>query len=293
MDTNHVSTIFQHVPNLKGVKNDDGDRYNISEFLTEKGAEIRSHYQDLAKENRNLPVTYQAEIKMKAGKIQVDGKDLKYVKPPAHAPLLALDEAEKQEIKPTEIWEGEVITVSTSSFIGYVMEADSFEIVKDAYKYLRAEHLEAQHVMCAYRLFGKKFASLQNYSDDGEVGGGRTLLKLLKELKLFNTVIFVVRIRDQKNIGAKRFIAIEEAAKSALSRMTKVTNRGQAESDQELVVALNSAPPPDRGQKGGPNIQFEVPGRPQPSEAARRNPFRTMYQFIRVTLYNLSISFDV
>ena len=252
LDSNDINIIFQHVENLKGVKNENGDRYMIQEFLTEKGTEVRNHYRDLTSENRRLPVSYQTEIMMKAGRIQVDGKDLHPVRAPPHGSAMCLTETQKAAVKPNQLWQGDPVTVESSVFTGYAIETDKFEELKDAYTFLRSQHLDAAHIVCGYRLFGKKFAKLQNYSDDGEIGGGRVILNTLKDLKLFNTAVFVVRVRDHKNIGSKRFQAIEDAACGALSRMEVAFNTGQREVNQELVGVLNTATKkPKNDPKGG------------------------------------------
>ena len=277
LDPNEVSLIYSNLPNLKGVKNENNDKYIISEVLTEKDTEQKRRLTDLKAENRKLPVPYQAEIKMKKNNITVNDKPLKQLRTPTLKETLGLTTKEVAEIRPIKLWQGDAQEVETSVFTGYVMETESFEVLKDAYKYLRNQHLSAAHIMCGYRFFGKDFATLQNYSDDGEIGGGRAVLSILKEEKVFNTAIFVIRYRDHKNIGSKRFDAIRDAARSALAKMTVVSNRGQAEADQVLVKALNDAVPPAkpryqpsgiRGARGGRNYAKETPKRGVTTRAA-------------------------
>ena len=246
-DNNDVAVIFSNISNLKGIKNCDDEIYKITEVLSERDREIKNHYNDLKFENRKLPVTYQAEIKMKNNSIQVaDKKLVPQVREPTVGDAIMLSDTELARIKPNRLWQGQEFVVESSIFCGYAMEADSFDLIKDAYQYLRNQNLNASHILCGYRIFGKKFSSLQNYSDDGEYGGGREILSILKQLNLFNTVVFVTRVRDHKNIGPARFEAIRDATKSALAAMDIVANHGQACGDQQLVKALNEAAPKQR-----------------------------------------------
>ena len=252
LDPNDVSLIFSQMPNLKGIKNEDNDKYLLTEYLSERNREQQQHYRDLKTENRNLPVAYQSEIKMKANTIQVDGTTLEEIATPPIGATICLTDQEIAKIKPIDIWEGQEQVVESSKFIGYVIESSSFQTIKDAYSYLRNQHLGAAHIMCGYRLFGKNVPKLQNYSDDNEYGGGRAVLAVLKEMGVFNIAVFVVRYRDHLNIGAKRFEAIRNATKSALAAMTVIPNRGDP-ADQVLTKALNDAVPKPKADKHLPS----------------------------------------
>ena len=242
LDPNDVAIIFQNIENLKGVKNGAGEAYNLSEHLTERDLEIKNHYRDLKQENRNLPALYQKDLRLKNNQIKCDGKKVpKMVNSPTLKDSMYLTDDQKDDYSAVKMWEGETLEVETSKFTAYAIETDSFEVIRSAYKLLRNRHLKAAHIMCGYRLFGKSFPTLQNYSDDGEYGGGRAILGVLKEQKLFNTAVFVVRYRDHINIGSKRFDAIRDATTNVLAEIIPSANRGQMEQDQKTVKALNDA----------------------------------------------------
>ena len=242
LDPNDVAIIFQNIDNLKGVKNGAGEAYNLSEHLTEKDLETKNHYRDLKQENRNLPALYQKNLRLKNNEIKCDGKKVpKMVNPPTLKDAMHLTDEQKEDYSMVKMWEGETVEVETSKFTAYAIETDDFEVIRSAYKLLRNKHLKAAHIMCGYRLFGKSFPTLQNYSDDGEYGGGRAILGVLKEQKLFNSAVFVVRYRDHINIGSKRFEAIRDATTNVLAEITPNANRGQLEADQKTVKALNDA----------------------------------------------------
>ncbi len=73
--------------------------------------------------------------------------------------------------------------------------------------------------MCAYSL--KKAAGYLAYGkqDDGEWGGSHRILEVVKDNKVANTVVFVVREFGGQEIGPKRFVHIKECAQKVLKKM--------------------------------------------------------------------------
>ena len=61
---------------------------------------------------------------------------------------------------------------------------------------------------------------LQDYEDDDEHAGGRTILRLLEKSDIFNRAVFVSRTYDGTHIGVKRFSAIEDAVRAVLARFS-------------------------------------------------------------------------
>ena len=79
----------------------------------------------------------------------------------------------------------------------------------------------ATHCIGAYRVFGAAHYKLQSSYDDGEHGGGRRMLNILKEEGLFNMAIFVVRYKEGENIEKLHFKVIEELSKVVIVRMSE------------------------------------------------------------------------
>ena len=61
------------------------------------------------------------------------------------------------------------------------------EQVNEAYLAIAKEHLSATHIMLGFRIFGSQFYNLQDYCD----AGGRAILNVLKDMKIWNTVIYI------------------------------------------------------------------------------------------------------
>ena len=100
----------------------------------------------------------------------------------------------------------------------------------------------ATHVIGAYRIFGTEHYKLQSYCDDGEHGGGRRMLNILKEQGLFNVAVFIVHYKDGENIGKARFEIISELTKQVIAKMPHL-DRGERRSDEDrqLAEALSKA----------------------------------------------------
>ena len=105
---------------------------------------------------------------------------------------------------------------------------------------IKEQHLSATHIMCGYRLFESDMISLQNYSDDGEHGGSRRILDVLKQSGVFNVAIFVVRYYGSKNVGKARFDAITELAEKMLGAIPS-PDRGERSGEPETFKALQQA----------------------------------------------------
>ena len=101
----------------------------------------------------------------------------------------------------------------------------------------------ATHIIGAYRIFGANHARLQDYCDDGEHGGGRRILNLMKEQNLFNLAIFIVRYKKGGDIGYKRFEIITELAKAAMHAIPAPLDTGHRDfaEERELAKSLKKA----------------------------------------------------
>ena len=95
--------------------------------------------------------------------------------------------------------------------------------------------------MCGYRLFGTRFYQMQDFSDDGEAGGGRIILDQLKLSQIWNTAVFVVRYHQGPNLGKRHFEIIKTSTRDAIAAFPKALNYGRFFQDTELLSILNGA----------------------------------------------------
>ena len=142
--------------------------------------------------------------------------------------LLNMSKESKKQADATKLHASEQAIERGSKFIGYACEAENIDQVRSAYIKMRLMHGQANHIMCGYRFTGHGPHN-QNYIDDKEHGGGRTVLNLIKAKKWTNTAIFVVRYYGGVHLGADRFQLITECANEAYETMINTSFEEQDE----------------------------------------------------------------
>ena len=247
LDPNDVALIFKNVSNLKGVKNDDDRFYKIDEFLPDHQFESKTRRRDIKRENSRMPFTHQTVINTEKNKMMVgEGEQKEEWKEPLQPEpvksYLLMSKLEEETLDGLTMMRGPDASKEGSNFISFAVRVASLEMVKLLYRKLKNEHQMATHVIGAYRIFGKEHHYLQSFCDDGEHGGGRRMLNILKEQGIFNIAVFIVRYKDGANIGKARFEIISELTKKAIARLPHL-DRGErkTEDDKETAEALRKA----------------------------------------------------
>lgn len=92
--------------------------------------------------------------------------------------------------------------IEKSRFIGYCAHIESEEEARSFIADVRKKHSLCSHV--CYAFISDKVGNLQRFSDDGEPQGtaGIPILEVLKNKKLFETVVAVVRYFGGVKLGA-------------------------------------------------------------------------------------------
>ena len=120
----------------------------------------------------------------------------------------------------------------------------TFQEIRNIYMKLKLLYPESRHIACAYIIPGEiQFCS--DYQDDGEPGAGRALLQILKDNKLENQVVFVIRRYGGTRLGATRFSCYKQAALESLGidpTTQMKTPVGNADFDQSAVPQLRGNP---------------------------------------------------
>ena len=163
-------------------------------------------------------------MSLKKGKLIIENKEYEsnIVTPDIHK-LLKLKPDEIVALNNIEVTKGTPVGVETSEFTGYVSDAKNFTEVNSAYEFVRFHNMSARHIISACLIGNERTVLQEEYKDDNEHGTGKKLLAYMKEAKLNNCAIFVVRKYDGKHIGPQRFDHILEAAKIAVN--SKLYNR--------------------------------------------------------------------
>ena len=104
--------------------------------------------------------------------------------------------------------------IEKSKFITYLAHVESEEEARTFLSEIRAKHTMATHV--CYAFIADKLGNLQRFSDDGEPQGtaGVPMLEVLKNRKLFETAVAVVRYFGGIKLGAGGLVRAYSSATS-------------------------------------------------------------------------------
>ena len=241
-DPDDTPTIFLNLKKLKDKKNVKGKSFSVREYVEDDIKEERIRHQDIRAENFRLPMSHRAELSFTRNELIINGE--KYEKEiPERKPsnVLLLNGDDERYLNQFKIFEGEPRSYNGSAYQVFAAQVKDIETLKDMYASVAKEHVSATHVMCGFRIFRNQFYVLQDYTDDAEHGAGRCILDALKNAKVWNMAIVVVRYHNGPNIGAKRFEIVSEMAKQAIASFPKVLNYGQYFTDQTSLQLLNAA----------------------------------------------------
>ena len=219
-DPGQKGLLFKYVSNLSGKENERGEAFKLDDMLVGNNAEKQRRIRDVKKENSKTTVADRLYLTTKKGTLYVNSFEFKAILCcPMRSKVtnMSIQRAtELQDYINNKLKQGNKYEIDGSTFIGYSMDADNIDEINDAYMAIRREHMEAKHIVCAFRLPGKYTAQLQHYEDDGEIGSGRRLLYLMKDYNQMNRAVFVVRYY-RHHIGPVRFVAYKNAASSAIA----------------------------------------------------------------------------
>lgn len=215
--------LFGSATKLKGKVNESGSPFFIADHLPEEMNEERRRANELIAENRKQPASHRMDMSISRGKLIINEEPYqKSVHAPSARDLLKPDDDVIRIAKAVNIIKGDEVTKDRSQFGSFIAEAHSFEEVRAAYLKLRMKYSDATHVSCAYRLPGANTPNNQDYSDDGEFGCGRTMLKVLKSENISNVAIFMVRYYGGKHLGIRRYDIFRQLAEKATQALAKV-----------------------------------------------------------------------
>jgi uncharacterized YigZ family protein len=117
--------------------------------------------------------------------------------------------------------------IMKSRFYGFCFHSASLSILQPALAGYRSEHLDANHIVYAFR-WQEEEQLFEKFSDDGEPHGtaGFPLLGLLQKKDILNTALVVVRYFGGIKLGKKRLLSAYlsagvDAAENALFKEKK------------------------------------------------------------------------
>lgn len=255
--------LFAKATKLKGKMNEKGGSYFLTDHLPEEMNEERRRTNELIAENRRKPTSHQLNMSISRGKLTINEEQYtKQISPPTAREILEPDEKLFDKADELDIIKGGKVDREKSRFVSYAVAVQDFEDIKAAHLKIRTKFPDATHISCAYRLPGANTPYNQDYVDDGEFGCGRTMLKVLKELRNMNIAVFMVRYFGGKHLGVARYDIFRDLAKKAVEElMIKRSQEGNGAPptsplperfeipDQNAPVDWNTVPGWDSAQK--------------------------------------------
>lgn len=225
--------IYNRAGKLKNKVNSAGGRFFITDHLPEEYNETRRRVNDLIVENKKWSTAEQLNMTAKRGHLYIDEQLYeKAIRSPTPTDLMKPDEKLAQLADEIDMVRGKDNYTGKSKFIAYAAAVQDLQDVQAAYIKVCTKYAEATHVVTAYRVNGAS-ATCQDYVDDGEFGAGRVILNILKEQKLMNAVIFMIRYHGGKNLGPVRFNIFKEVANSAIANLRKRAEEIKQQDQQE------------------------------------------------------------
>lgn len=231
---NYKPKIYQNAGKLKGKTNSNGGKYFISDHLPEEYNENRRRINDLITDNKKKKGTEQRNMIAKKGRLFIEEQLYqKAIHPPTPEELMKPNQQMSKLADEIDMVRAKDITEQKSKFIAYAAAVHDLRDVQAAYIKVRTKFADATHVVCAFRVNGDHTATHQDYVDDGEYGAGRVLLGALKQEKLMNIVLFMIRYHGGKNLGSIRFDIFKEIALGAIANLRKRVEEIQKEQQEQ------------------------------------------------------------
>ena len=127
-------------------------------------------------------MAHKCNVTTKGGELYIEGDIYqKQVAVPDIQDVLLMSDQQKTELARLQIAVGPEVQEEGNRFFSYSAKSSNFEHIKQMYLRPKNMHLAATHIVCAYRLFGPKCHTMQDYCDDNEYGAGRAILQELKK----------------------------------------------------------------------------------------------------------------
>lgn len=205
--------IFENTYKLAGK--DFSINQQLPEAIAEQKREFRQAIKEMKKAEEGKDEQDKSTFLVRNNKLYINGQlQRKQLMPPKPADLFS-PPSEIKKMEKIKMKSVQSQPVKGSQFTAYACVVTSLNEVHLAYKKLFRENPEADHIMAACATQG-----MEAYQDDGEFGAGFRLLYMIRESKLLDVAVFVVRHYGGEHLGPQRFTMIRETANEALAKLS-------------------------------------------------------------------------
>ena len=211
--------IFRNMKNIKGLVNEESKPYIFADYLPQQMNDQKRREREIYKVYDSRGPDSDVKVEWKSGRLQINQQAYKQtVSVPTPQMILNLATADIDELFRVTTLKGDKIQKGDSTFIAYICNTPSTQVIQQAYVKLKLIHADFASIMMGYKIAGINPHECEGYCDDGENGGGRMLLRHIWNNNLENIAIFVARYSGGQKLGKERFTAINEAAKNVADK---------------------------------------------------------------------------
>ena len=188
-------------------------KYFVSSVECEAVRAAKSHYkskiQKIVAGNKNKEEGQKTGFYYKGEDLYIDGKLQKeFIEPPSIEDVNSAMMTRRDDLSSLKLYHSTApIIENNNHFTAYAVRTRRMDAVRLGYIKTIITKPRANHVMMAYRV--------GNYSgscDDGECQAGGRLLQVLKNKRLKNVAIYVVRESNGQHLKQRRFELIDQVA---------------------------------------------------------------------------------
>lgn len=181
----------------------------------EKRRQLREQAEDAKRKHPD------ASVYVGFDKVYVNNSPMKQKVPkPELQKVLSPTNDDLSEEYDINLYEGKPSHERGSTFTACAARIKSINEARAAYAKLLRDpvKLRATHNMAAYRLYSPENTKVQDgFEDDGEHGGGRSILKTIMKAGEKDIIVFVTRQYGGQHLGLRRFDLINEAVTNAMA----------------------------------------------------------------------------
>ena len=215
--------IFKFTVNLKDELNEKGEPYYVRSQLPEPLATLKREreewFRSIKKSNAQIPDSEKhrrVPVHIKNNTLFIKNVPQKqHIFPPSVKDIFNIDPEMRDRMNQIQLVHSDAISEKSSHFVGHAARVKNSKDVNAAYKKVRLLYPESDHIILVY--------AVKNYTghhDHGEFAAGSRILQILLQRGMNDTVLFVTRDYGGIQLGQRRFIHIENAAREALNELS-------------------------------------------------------------------------
>lgn len=211
--------IFRNTPKL-GSKTNANDRpFSVNPMLpdqlTEQRREIRQIIKEKKDSEKSLPKAQKSSFLVRNGRVFINGQLKRKVLTPPDIRDLFVSSDEQLKINRIKTKTVDEPPVKGNKFRAVAVLADTLNEVHLSYIKMFQLYPHADHIVAAFAVGNE-----EGYQDNGEFGAGFRTLNVIREAKLLNVAVFIIREFSGNHLGPLRFDVMRRVAGKALQALS-------------------------------------------------------------------------